>query len=239
MSRAARSRRPGGFAMVLACGALLLTGCAAVGTPGASAPRPSRTPLPYHGVSPTTPAVRPSFVLTDTSGRDYDFQARTAGRPTYLYFGYVNCPDECPTAMADVAAALRLAAPEDRVKAVVVFVTTDPARDSAPKLRTFLDQFNVDFVGLRGSQAQVDAAQKAARLPVAQPEGPLPTVSGNPAQHPHKPGTAKHMHSGPLGYGVGHANVMLAYDVADTLPVAYPGGVTPAEIAQDLPLLLG
>jgi protein SCO1/2 len=52
---------------------------------------------------------RPEFVLRDTSGNRFDFREETAGQPTYVYFGYTNCPDECPTAMADIAAALRRA----------------------------------------------------------------------------------------------------------------------------------
>ena len=48
---------------------------------------------------------------TDTEGERYDFAERTGGRPTLLYFGYTSCPDECPTAMADIAGALRGAEP--------------------------------------------------------------------------------------------------------------------------------
>jgi protein SCO1/2 len=215
-----------------------IAGCSGSGT-GSAGPTPQRTEAPFHGVTPDQPALRPTFTLTDLDGAQYEFAAQTKGRPTYLYFGYTNCPDECPTAMADVIAALRRAAAKDRERALVVFVTTDPARDTAAVLRRFLGQFAPDIIGLRGTQAEVDAAQDATGIPVAKPEGPIPTVSGNPNQHAHEPGTAAHQHFGPLGYGVAHANLIFAYDVRDTLPVAYPGGVTVADIAADLPLLLG
>jgi protein SCO1/2 len=176
-------------------------------------------------------------VLRTTSGERYDFAERTGGRPTLLYFGYTDCPDECPTAMADVAAALR-SAPEDlREQVQVVFVTTDPARDDPPRLRQWLDQFSQDYVGLVGTQAEVDAAQKAVGIQPAKKGGQVPTLPGRPNEHEHKEGTAPHSHGGPLGYGVGHANVIFGFDTSDRLPVLYPGGVRPSDIAADLPLL--
>ena len=52
------------------------------------------------GLSPAQP--RPAFTLTDTTGRPFSFGTATAGRPTFLYFGYTHCPDVCPTTMADI-----------------------------------------------------------------------------------------------------------------------------------------
>ena len=192
----------------------------------------------YHGVEPDPVPARPSFVLTDLDGNSYDFQAETKGRPTFLYFGYTHCPDECPTAMADIAVALRKATPEIRERAVVVFVTTDPKRDTPAVLRAWLAQFSTDFVGLLGSDAQIAKAENAAGVTVAEPGPPIPTLSGRPDAHPTEPGSPiTHKHSGALGYSVSHSAVILAYDTADRLPVLYPGGVTPADIANDLPLL--
>ncbi len=209
-----------------------LAGC---GGTGSAAPSP--TPFGYHGVEPEPTPKRPAFVLTDTTGASYDFTAQTAGRPTFVYFGYTNCPDECPTAMADIAAALRKVDPALRAKTRVVFVTTDPKRDTAPVLRRWLDQFSTDFVGLLGTDRQVADAQTAAGIQAAYPEGPVPTLSGKPNEHVHKAGTAPHEHFGPLGYSVAHSAVIFAYNAADRLPVVYPGGVTPSDIAADLPAL--
>lgn len=215
------------------CAAVLLSGCA--GT--TAAPSPSPAAAEFHGVEPDPVPVRPSFVLRTTSGERYDFRARTAGRPTLLYFGYTNCPDECPTAMADIAAALRGAPADLREQVEVVFVTTDPDRDSPAVLRRWLDGFSTDYVGLVGTQAEVDAAQKATGIAAAERGGPVPTLPGRPNEHVHKQGTTPHSHQGPLGYGVGHANVIFAFDSRDRLPVLYPGGVRPSDIAADLPLL--
>ena len=211
--------------------ALVLTAC--------SDDKPSvEPPRSYHGVEPSPAPSRPQFVLHDTNGAVYDFGKQTAGHPTFVYYGYTNCPDECPTAMADIAAALRKAPAAVRSQFRVVFITTDPARDTAPVLRRWLDQFGTGFVGLLGTQVEVDAAQTATGIPVAQPEGIAPTLPGHPDQHPHKEGTAPHQHFGPLGYAVTHSAVIFAYDAANRLPVVYPGGVTPSDIAADLPVLL-
>ncbi len=214
--------------------ALLAAGCtsSAAGSPAAL---PSGAA--YHGVEPEPVPTRPSFVLRDTAGNRYDFGQETAGRPTLLYFGYTHCPDECPTAMADISAALRQADDAAREDLDVVFVTTDPARDTPAVLRQWLAKFSTRVVGLVGSQAEVDAAQEAVGVPVSKKGGLIPTLPGKPNEHTHKPGTAPHTHDGPLGYGVDHANVIFAYDASDRLPVVYPGGVTPADIAADLPLL--
>jgi len=218
-------------ALVLAL--LGLTGCAS------QAPAPARQVAAeaYHGVEPEPVPARPSFALTATDGRRYDFAAETHGHPTYLYFGYTHCPDECPTAMADLATALRRQPPPLRDSARVVFVTTDAARDTGPVVRRWLGQFSSSFVGLTGTQAELDAAQRAAGLSPASRAGPIPTLSGNPAAHPSEAGAAPHKHVGRLGYAVAHQNVILAYDVSDRLPVLYPGGSTPADIAADLPAL--
>jgi protein SCO1/2 len=216
---------------------LCLVAAAACGGGNSNTAAPSPTPVGYHGVEPSPVPPRPEWVLRDTDGRPFDFQAETRGRPTYVYFGYTHCPDECPTAMADIASVLRKAEPALREQVKVVFVTTDPARDTAPVLRRWLDQFSTDFIGVLGSKTEIANAQRASGIAPAYPEGPVPTIAGHPDQHVHQPGTAPHKHFGPLGYAVAHSSVIFAYDAKDRLPVVYPGGVTVADIAADLPVL--
>lgn len=222
-------------AVPLLLGAVLLTGCSAGTAPQTT---PVASAAAFHGVEPAgdVPA-RPSFVLRDTAGNRYDFQQETAGHPTLLYFGYTNCADECPTAMADIAGALRATPADLRDETRVVLVTTDPERDTPQVLRAWLDQFSRDFVGLVGTQAEVDAAQRSVGIRPAERGGPQPTLPGRPDAHEHAEGTAPHTHAGPLGYGVAHADMIFAFDTDDRMPVLYPGGVRPSDIAADLPLL--
>ena len=212
-----------------------LTGC---GT--GSSPEPASANLAshaWHGTEPNPVPERPDFELTTTDGKPFDFRAETAGTPTLVYFGYTNCPDECPTAMADIAAALRKTPADVREDVQVILVTTDPERDTPKVLREWLDKFDTGFIALTGTQADIDAAQQAVGFKPAQKAGPIPTLPGRPNEHEHKPGTAPHTHNGPLGYGVNHANVIFAYSADDTLPVVYTAGVTPSDIAADLPAL--
>jgi protein SCO1 len=169
----------------------------------------------YHGGIVTPPLPKPKFTLTDTSGSPFDFWSQTQKYVTLLFFGYTYCPDECPLQMANIASSLQELSPEVREQVKVVFVTTDPARDSAPKLRAWLDQFDTRFIGLTGSEAAIAAAQRAALIPPA----------------------SKTAHTAD-DYGVNHASFVLAYTKDNLAHVIYPGGVTAEDWAQDLPLLV-
>src|SRR5215471_7187623 len=122
----------------------------------------------YRGGLVTPPLPKPHFVLTDTSGAQFDFWDRTRGSITLLFFGYTYCPDECPMHMANLGAALKRLPPSIARQVKLVFVTTDPARDKPAQLRRWLDHFDKRFVALTGTPAALDLAQKAAGVPMAQ-----------------------------------------------------------------------
>ncbi|MDT0309858.1 SCO family protein [Streptomyces sp. DSM 44917] len=106
------------------------------------------------------PFPKPDLVLTDTNGEEYDFAAETAGRATLLYFGYTHCPDICPLTMSNIAAATARLTPEQREGLRVVFVTTDPERDTPESLGAWLNAQDPEFVGLTG---EFETIQQAAR----------------------------------------------------------------------------
>ena len=87
----------------------------------------------YKGGLVSPPLPKPKFTLTDTSGAQTDFWKKTEGHVTLLFFGYTRCPDECPLHMANIAAALKLIPASVAKQIEVVFVTTDPDRDTAGK----------------------------------------------------------------------------------------------------------
>jgi protein SCO1/2 len=129
----------------------------------------------YRGAGLTPPQPRPSFTLTDTGGTSFAFGSTTAGHPTFLYFGYTQCPDVCPETMADIGIALGKVSPSIAADAYVVFVSTDVTHDTGPVINQWLSNIpghNVGhWVGLRGTQAQIDAAQAAAHITVATDAG--------------------------------------------------------------------
>lgn len=138
---------------VLAVGACSGTAAApsVVMLPGATQPAMGARDTAYH---PAKPA--PTLRLTDQDGQPFDL-ASLHGTPVFVYFGYTHCPDVCPTTLADVRAAIQ----QSGVPAKVVFVTVDPARDTAAWMKTYLDAYKAGFIGLTGSADQIAAAARA------------------------------------------------------------------------------
>jgi protein SCO1/2 len=106
------------------------------------------------------PFEKPDLVLTDTTGKKYDLRAETKGRPTLVYFGYTHCPDVCPLTMNNLAVAKKQLPKAEQDKLRVVFVTTDPARDTPAALGTWLKGIDPDFVGLTGDFATIQAGAR-------------------------------------------------------------------------------
>jgi protein SCO1/2 len=172
----------------------------------------------WHGAYLAEPQPRPSFALTDTSGAPYDFARETGGRLTLLFFGYTSCPDVCPIQMATLSAALDRPGMPDPI---VVFVTTDPARDTPERLRRWLDRFDTGIVGLTGTPAQIAEAEAAA--------GVARSVAVADGGGPPAPGADR--------YEVGHAAQIVAYTPDDLSHVQYPFGVRRQDWEADLPRL--
>ncbi len=169
----------------------------------------------YFGIGLSPTPRKPAFTLTRTDGQPFPLTTATAGTLTYLYFGYTRCPDACPTTMADLSLALSKQPADVRSRVRVVFVTTDPARDTPAVLQAWLAHFDGSFVGLTGSQAQIQLAERLAGVPLAKPE----QVAGG-------------------GYSVQHSAELFAYSPDGFSHVVYADGFTAAQYAHDMPLLL-
>jgi protein SCO1 len=156
--------------------------------------------------------------LNDTSGTPYDL-ATDASRPlTLVFFGETHCPDVCQAVMANIASALVRLDGEARSKLAMVFVTTDPARDSAAVLRSYLDRFDPRFDGLTGRLSAIKRLGRSLGVPV---------------EHGRKLPTG--------GYDVAHGTQVLG--VLPTLPAAtaryvWTQGTSPADLAGDLTTIL-
>ena len=139
--------------------ALVLAGC---GSSESGAPVTGVTTSDddgYHGVLLDEPYAVPGLTLTDTDGEPFDLAAQE--KRTLVFFGYTNCPDICQVVMSTIVSALAKLSPEEQRQLQVAFVTTDPARDTRSALRTYLDRFDPDYVGLTGPIERIDAAGEA------------------------------------------------------------------------------
>jgi protein SCO1 len=175
------------------------------------------------GVKRVPPSAKIDFTLNDTEGKPFRFKTDTHGAVTLLYFGYMNCPDVCPLHLANIAAALKQMTPEDQALVRVVFVTTDPNRDTPELLRGWLNNFDRRFIGLRGPLDSINAIQARMGLPPA-------TMEMIPMDHSKM--------AGPVStYGMGHAAQVLAFSADDSLRTEYPNGFKTDDWLNDLPRL--
>jgi protein SCO1/2 len=107
----------------------------------------------FRGVTLDPPKEAPDFTLTDFDGKPFRLSEQR-GKIVILFFGFTNCPDMCPAALSDMAAARRkLGADAEKVQGV--FVSLDPDRDTPERLKRFVTAFDPTFIGLRGSEAEL------------------------------------------------------------------------------------
>ncbi len=196
---------------------LAVAGAACAGD-GSPSPRQGAGDAGYRGMVLADPLPKPSFTLTDTEGRPFDFFKETDGYITILYFGYTNCPDICPTHMANIASALHDLPAGDAGRVKVVFVSVDPERDTPDRIRAWLDLFDESFIGLRGDLTQVDSIQRNALGPLAFDVERQPLENG--------------------GYLVSHSAAVLVYTADNLAHLVYPSGFYKEDWVHDLSKLV-
>ena len=123
-----------------------------------------------------------AFAFTDHENRVFDL-SRLKGKWSFLFFGYTHCPDICPMTLAILARAR-----EDIVKSTVgakdvqfVFISVDPDRDTASKLRQYVTYFDTSFLGVTGDNAQL--GNLAGQLGAAYQVAITPGVENYPVYH--------------------------------------------------------
>ncbi|MEU8514518.1 SCO family protein [Kitasatospora sp. NPDC048722] len=183
MPRTTRTARLAGAAAVALAAALTLTACGSSGG-GSTAAKVTqqKDATPYEGTKLAKNFEKPDLTLTDTSGQPFDLRQRTNGKSLLLFFGYTSCPDVCPTTMGDIGVAMKGLSPEERQKIDVVFVSTDPQRDTPKVLRTWLDSMGSDFIGLTGDLEKVKTAARSLGImiedPVVNADGTVTSTHG-------------------------------------------------------------
>ena len=154
--------------------------------------------------------------ITDTHGEKYDLRKETAGKPTLVYFGYTNCPDVCPTTMSNIAVAKKQLPEAQQDELRIVFVTTDPERDTAAALGKWLKGIDPQVVGLTGD---FDTVQAGAR------------TLGITIEAPHKDKNGKVVST--------HGSQVIAFSPkTDTGYVLYTEDASVDDYTKDLPALI-
>jgi protein SCO1/2 len=168
-------------------------------------------------------SAAPTFHFTDITGAEFarrldlpdaDGKPRTLadwhGKVTVVFFGYTQCPDVCPTTMAELAQIRKLlGADADRLQ--TVFVTIDPERDTPEILKSYVANFGPGVVALRGSAEQTAAAAKEFKVFYAKVGG-----------------------KSPGSYTMDHSAASFVFDPSGKVRLYVPYGGDPKTLAADI-----
>ena len=170
---------------------------------------------------------KPAFKGIDLSGADYaqDFELTDhlgqrrrlqdfRGKVVVVFFGFTQCPDVCPTSMAELAEVKRLLGP-DGDKLQGVFITVDPQRDTPELLKAYMANFDPTFLALRPTPEELAALAKDFKVYYKKVEGKTPT-----------------------SYTMDHSAASYVYDTQGRLRLYTRYGTGPQALADDVKLLL-
>ena len=161
------SLRTGLTALTAVCAAMALSACnpsnSTQGATSASSAEPAASAAAkFNSVDITGAAYARQLSLKDAKGQTRTL-AEFKGKVVFLFFGYTQCPDVCPTTMADLAQVRRQLGPDgDRLQGI--FVTVDPERDKPDVIQPYLAAMDPSFIGLHGSLAETEAVAKEFKV---------------------------------------------------------------------------
>lgn len=170
---------------------------------------------------------KPKFQSIDLTGADYakDFrltdhhgQPRSLqdfrGKVVVVFFGFTQCPDVCPTALAELT-EVRRALGADGEKVQGLFITVDPERDTPEILKAYMANFDSSFLALRGEPAQLEQVAKDFKVYYKKVEGKTPGA-----------------------YTMDHTAAHFIYDTQGRLRLYVRPGTGPKVVTEDIRLLL-
>jgi protein SCO1 len=153
------------------------------------------------------------FALPDVNGQTKTI-ADFKGKAVVLFFGFAQCPDVCPTTMAEVAAAKKSLG-KDADKVTAIFITVDPERDTPQVLKSYMESFDPTFTALRGTPEQTAALAKYFKIYYKKVEGKTPT-----------------------SYTIDHTAASFVYDPQGKIRLYTRYGMGAQALAEDLKILL-
>jgi protein SCO1/2 len=188
--------------LALLCMTLALAGCQKPG---------SR--LDFTNTDLTGLSYAQGFSLNDHTGKPVTLDSYK-GKVLVVFFGYTQCPDVCPTTMAEMAGVMKELGPQaDQVQ--VLFITLDPARDTKELLAQYVPTFDPRFVGLYGTPEQTAEVAKEFKVIYNKVDGKTPD-----------------------SYTIEHTAGSYVFDKNGKIRLFLRHGQGPAPITHDLKLLL-
>lgn len=193
-------------ALILAIGASILgaTGC-------------SEKPVKFNAMDVTNAPWGQRYTLPDLNGKPTgpeDFKGKIAA----VYFGFMFCPDACPTHLLKINEVKKLLGEQGKL-VQTVFITVDPERDTPEKLKPYLASFDPNIVGLRGDLAQTEATAKEFRVFYRKVD-------------------TKDSAKDPMAYTIDHTLFTYIYDTQGRLRLVVPHDLPAEKIASDIKNLL-
>ena len=184
----------------------LTAGCGGTTTTGTAA---------YVGTAISPPYPASPVALASTAGGTMSLRHGLGGKVGVVFFGYSHCPDTCQIVMGTIASAYARLSKADQRKVRVVFVTTDPARDTVPVLKTYLGRFNTAFIGLTAPLPAIEKVAKPFHVDIEK---------------------GQKLPSG--GYEVTHSTYVFGLDGDRGAARVWQSGVSPHGLADDLTRML-
>lgn len=188
------------FGLLVTLSGLMLVGC-------------SEKKTSFHAMDVTGAPWGQTYSLPDIHGKTVTPE-QFKGKVTAVYFGFLYCPDACPTALTKLNAVKeRLGKQADKLQ--IVFISVDPERDVPEKLGPYLKSFDPSIVGLRGSMEQTQAVAKDFRVFFKKVE-------------------TKNSAKDPMAYTIDHTTFIYVFDPQATLRLVVPHELSEDKIAEDL-----
>ncbi len=170
-------------------------------------------PYTLHGSEINPPVPAPPVQLPLADGSTFELST-LPGRIALVFFGYTSCPDICPTTLSDMKRIKAgLGTQAENVK--FIFISVDPSRDTPERVQSYVSGFDPAFVGLSGSEEQLEPVWKAYGVYRQIQEG----------------ATA-------LGYLVDHSTRSYLIDVNGNLRLTYAYGTPVEDVVRDIRYLL-
>jgi protein SCO1/2 len=179
-------------------------------------------PYTFHGsvIDPPVPAM--DFTLTTHTGQPFQLSAH-ADRVTLLFFGYTHCPDACPATLAQFK-QIHTRLGERAARVNFILITVDPARDTPQRLAEYLAGFNSAFLGLTGTDAELESVWRD--YGIFRELRPLDAATA--PGHTHTDGN----------YEVDHTTRLYALDAQGQLRLTYTADTSTDDLMQDVQHLL-